>query len=178
MLGVALAQLVDVCLVDRDGLLYRLVQRSPLVVSTHEAVIRCERITLPQGLGYASCHEHDLGSQRSSVEERRFHAGEDSMDRLKRVVGRRLGGSRRFDSEGAQTIAGLGECYPWALWLRWRPSGYAPNLRQGVHRADVAATRSHDERCPPAQPTTMTEWMGTSACGSPPRSNDASADTA
>ena len=50
MLGVALAQLVDVCLVDRDGLLYRLVQRSPLVVSTHEAVIRCERISLLQGL--------------------------------------------------------------------------------------------------------------------------------
>jgi hypothetical protein len=49
-LGVALAQLVDVCLVDRDRLLHRLVQRSPLVVGTHEAVIRCERITLPQGL--------------------------------------------------------------------------------------------------------------------------------
>jgi len=40
LVGVALAQLVDVCLVDRDGLLHRLVQRSPLVVGTHEAVIR------------------------------------------------------------------------------------------------------------------------------------------
>jgi len=44
-LGVALAQLVD-----RDGLLHRLVQSGPLVVGTHEAAIRCERITLPQGL--------------------------------------------------------------------------------------------------------------------------------
>ena len=49
-LGVALAQLVDVCLVHRDGLLHRLVQNGPLVVGTNEAVIRCERITLPQGL--------------------------------------------------------------------------------------------------------------------------------
>lgn len=32
------------------------------------------------------------------------------MDRLERVVGGKLGGSRRFDSEGAQTIAGLGGC--------------------------------------------------------------------
>ena len=35
MLGVALPQLVDVCLVDRDG---------PRCRGTHEAVILCERI--------------------------------------------------------------------------------------------------------------------------------------
>ena len=79
MLGVALAQLVDVCLVDRDGLLYRLVQRSPLVVSTHEAVIRCERITLPHGLDDGGDHpirppvgnghaSHDLRSQAAQTD--------------------------------------------------------------------------------------------------------------
>ena len=50
---------------------------------------------------------HDLGSQRSSVEAHRFHAEEGSMDRLKRR--RVVGGSRRFDSEGAQIIAELGD---------------------------------------------------------------------
>ena len=74
------------------------------------------------------------------------------MDRLKRVVGRRLGGSRRFDSEGAQTIAGLGGCKRLRHSVTRVPSGCAggvagaPNVRQGLHRADVAATRSNGGR--------------------------------
>ena len=74
------------------------------------------------------------------------------MDRLKHVVGRKLGGSRRFDSEGAHTIAGLGGCKRLRRRVTRGPSGCAeeiagaPNVRQGVHRADVAATRSHGGR--------------------------------
>jgi hypothetical protein len=57
---------------------------------------------------------------------------------------------------------------------------------RGDHRLRGEGSESHGgpedclmtmKRCPPVQPMMM-DWTGTSACRSPPRSTDASADTA